>query len=40
MIYLIGNEVNYINIRSSTIEDLVEYFSDKDEISFDTETTG
>ena len=40
MIYVIGNEVNYINIRSSTIEDMVDYFSGKDEIGFDTETTG
>jgi hypothetical protein len=40
MIYVIGNVVDYINIRSSTIEKLVEYFSDKDEIGFDTETTG
>lgn len=40
MIHVIGNAVDYINIRSSTIEELIEYFSDKDEIGFDTETTG
>jgi len=40
MIYFIGNNVDYINIQSSTIEDLIDYFSDKDEIGFDTETTG
>ncbi len=40
MIHVIGNAVDYINIRSSTIEELIEYFADKDEIGFDTETTG
>jgi len=40
MIYVVGNAVDYINIRSSTIEELIEYFSNKDEIGFDTETTG
>ena len=40
MIYFIGNHVDYINIQHAEIEDLIEYFSDKDAIGFDTETTG
>lgn len=36
MIYFIGEP----SISNSTIEELIEYFKDKSEISFDTETTG
>lgn len=40
MIYFIGNPINFTGIENATIEDLVEYFSNKTEIGFDTETTG
>lgn len=40
MIYFIGNKVNFKGIENSTIDYLLEYFKDKNEIGFDTETTG
>jgi DNA polymerase-1 len=40
MIYFIGKSTNVSWIENTTIEHLIEYFKDKDEIGFDTETTG
>jgi len=40
MIYFIGDPVSYTGIENSTIEYLLDYFKDKNEIGFDTETTG
>jgi len=40
MIYFIGQKVNHIGVENATIKDLIEYFKHKDEIGFDTETTG
>jgi len=40
MIYFIGDPVSYTGVENSTIEYLLDYFKDKSEIGFDTETTG
>jgi DNA polymerase I-like protein with 3'-5' exonuclease and polymerase domains len=40
MIYFIGNDRDTAFIQRTTIENLLEYFSDKSEIGFDTETMG
>ena len=40
MIYFIGDKVNHIGVENATLEDLKEYFKDKNEIAFDTETEG
>ncbi len=40
MIYFIGKKVNYPGVENSTIEFLLEYFKDKVEIGYDSETTG
>ena len=40
MIYFIGEKVDFEGIENSTIEYLLDYFKNKSEIAFDTETTG
>lgn len=40
MIYFVGNPVGFNNVENVEIDQVIEYFSDKSEIGFDTETTG
>jgi len=40
MIYFIGKKVDFNGVENSTLEYLREYFKDKSEIGFDTETEG
>jgi DNA polymerase-1 len=40
MIYFIGKHVDYVGVENSTIKYLLDYFNDKVEVGFDTETEG